>query len=131
MTTASSVDEQRFRKLLSRNISLPLGVGALSAIFFVVLITYLLSVIQWVEHTDRVINNANEAVKLTVDQETGMRGFLLGGDEKFLEPYETAKPRLAVTIDTLLELTADNPVQTDRLHQIQALQKEWGRTPRT
>ncbi|WP_460123652.1 response regulator [Pseudomonas sp. S2_C03] len=126
MTTASSVDEQRFRKLLSRNISLPLGVGALSAIFFVVLITYLLSVIQWVEHTDRVINNANEAVKLTVDQETGMRGFLLGGDEKFLEPYETAKPRLAVTIDTLLELTADNPVQTDRLHQIQALQKEWG-----
>jgi len=126
MTTASSVDEQRFRKLLSRNISLPLGVGALSAIFFVVLITYLLSVIQWVEHTDRVINNANEAVKLTVDQETGMRGFLLGGDEKFLEPYETAKPRLTVTIDTLLELTADNPVQTDRLHQIQALQKEWG-----
>lgn len=126
MTTASSVDEQRFRKLLSRNISLPLGVGALSAVFFVALISYLLSVIQWVEHTDRVINNANEAVKLTVDQETGMRGFLLGGDEKFLEPYEMAKPKLAVTINTLLELTADNPVQTDRLHQIQALQNEWG-----
>ncbi|WP_077048181.1 response regulator [Pseudomonas sp. KK4] len=125
MTTASSVDEQRFRKLLSRNISLPLGVGVISAVFFVSLITYLLSTIQWVEHTDRVINNANEAVKLTVDLETGMRGFLLSGDEKFLEPYETAKPRVEVVLNTLLELTADNPAQTDRLHRLQSLQQEW------
>lgn len=125
MTSASLVDEQRFRKLLSRNISLPLGVGAISAVFFVSLITYLLSTIQWVEHTDRVINNANEAVKLTVDLETGMRGFLLTGDGKFLEPYETAKPRVEVVLNTLLELTADNPVQTDRLHRLQSLQQEW------
>ena len=77
------------------------------------------------EHTDRVINNANESIKLTVDLETGMRGFLLTGDEHFLEPYETAKPRIAVALNTLLELTADNPVQTDRLHRLQALQNEW------
>ncbi|WP_085639738.1 MULTISPECIES: response regulator [unclassified Pseudomonas] len=125
MTSTSSVDELRFRKLLTRNVSLPLAVGALSAVFFVVLITYLLSVIKWVEHTDRVINNANEAVKLTVDLETGMRGFLLSGDEHFLDPYETAKPRIAVALGTLLELTADNPVQTDRIRRLQALQAEW------
>ncbi len=125
MTSAPAVDEQRFRKLLSRNVSLPLGVGVISAAFFVLLITYLLSVIQWVQHSDRVINNANEAVKLTVDLETGMRGFLLSGDEHFLEPYETAKPRITVALNTLLELTADNSVQTDRLHRLQALQTEW------
>ncbi|WP_260955765.1 response regulator [Pseudomonas citri] len=125
MTPSSSVDEHSFRKLLSRNIALPLGMGALSAVFFIILITYLLSVIQWVGHTDRVINNANEALKLSVDLETGMRGFLLTGDEHFLDPYEVAKPRIAVALDTLLELTADNPVQTDRLHKIQALQTEW------
>ncbi|WP_053185800.1 response regulator [Pseudomonas thivervalensis] len=125
MTPSSSVDEQSFRKLLSRNISLPLGMGALSAVFFIILITYLLSVIQWVGHTDRVINNANEALKLSVDLETGMRGYLLSGDEHFLDPYEVAKPRIAVALDTLLELTADNPVQVDRLHKIQALQTEW------
>ncbi|SFG67458.1 response regulator [Pseudomonas sp. NFACC45] len=125
MTPSSSVDEQSFRKLLSRNISLPLGIGALSAVFFVVLITYLLSVIQWVGHTDRVINNANEALKLSVDLETGMRGYLLTGDEHFLDPYEVAKPRIAVALETLLELTADNPVQVDRLRKVQALQVEW------
>lgn len=125
MRSASSVDEQRFRKLLSRNVSLPLGLGLISAVFFVSLITYLLSTIQWVQHTDRVINNANEAVKLTVDLETGMRGFLLTGDEHFLDPYETAKPRIAVALNTLLELTADNPVQTDRLRRLQAMHQEW------
>lgn len=125
MTPSSSVDEQSFRKLLSRNISLPLGIGALSAVFFIALITYLLSVIQWVGHTDRVINNANEALKLSVDMETGMRGFLLSGDEHFLDPYEDAKPKISVALDTLTELTADNPVQTDRLRKIQAIQQEW------
>ena len=125
MITSSSVDEQSFRKLLSRNIGLPLGVGVLSVVFFVSLITYLMSTIQWVEHTDRVINNANEAVKLTVDLETGMRGYLLTGDEHFLDPYETARPRIVVALQTLQELTADNPVQVDRLHRLQAMQEEW------
>jgi uncharacterized integral membrane protein len=67
MIHPSAVDEQRFRKLLGRNVALPLGVGVLSAAFFVLLITYLLSVIQWVEHTDRVINNANRA-RFSVDR---------------------------------------------------------------
>lgn len=34
MTPAPSVDEKSFRKLLSRNVALPLGVGVLSAAFF-------------------------------------------------------------------------------------------------
>ncbi|NMX93219.1 MULTISPECIES: response regulator [unclassified Pseudomonas] len=125
MTPASSVDENSFRKLLSRNVALPLGVGVLSAVFFVCLITYLLSVIQWVEHTDRVINNLNETAKLTVDQETGMRGFLITGDEHFLDPYEVAKPRIISDLRNLQVLVADNPQQVDRLKRLESLQLEW------
>ncbi|MCX7080733.1 MAG: response regulator [Pseudomonas sp.] len=125
MSPPSSVDEQSFRKLLSRNVSLPLGVGVLSAVFFVSLITYLLSVIQWVEHTDRVINNANEAAKLTVDLETGMRGFLITGDEHFLDPYEIAKPQIISELRSLQDLVADNPQQVDRLKRLESLQSEW------
>ena len=125
MNPSASVDEQSFRKLLSRNIGLPLAVGALSVVFFVSLITYLMSTIKWVEHTDRVINNANEAVKLTVDLETGMRGYLLTGDEHFLDPYEMARPRIIVALKTLQELTADNPVQVDRLRRLEAMQEQW------
>lgn len=125
MSQPASTDQQSFRKLLSRNIGLPLGVGLISAVVFVAVIAYLLSVIQWVAHTDRVINNANEAVKLSIDMETSMRGFLLTGDEQFLDPYEVAKPRIQAELETLKELVADNPQQVDRLSRLQALQAAW------
>lgn len=125
MNQPPSIDERSFRKLLSRNVALPLGVGLLSAVVFAVVISYLLAVIQWVEHTDRVIGNANEAVKLSIDMETGMRGFLITGDEHFLDPYEVARPRLATELATLKTLVSDNPQQVDRLNRVQALQNEW------
>ncbi len=39
MNRTSVIDEQRFRKLLGRNVGLPLGVGVLSAVFFILLIS--------------------------------------------------------------------------------------------
>ncbi|SQF98340.1 response regulator receiver [Paucimonas lemoignei] len=125
MIRPSTVDEQRFRKLLGRNVTLPLSVGVISAVFFVGLISYLLSVIQWVEHTDRVINNTNRALKLSIDMETGMRGYLLAGDERYLDPYELAKPAVVAELQGLEELVRDNPPQIDRLKRVQALQAEW------
>ena len=125
MNSPASIDERSFRKLLSRNVGLPLAVGALSAALFVVMVSYLLSVIRWVEHSDRVISNANEAVRLTVDLESGMRGFLITGDEHFLDPYAVAKPQINVQLKGLQELVSDNPQQIDRLKRLEALQDEW------
>ncbi|WP_024694668.1 response regulator [Pseudomonas syringae] len=125
MNRTSFVDEQRFRKLLGRNVGLPLGVGVLSAVFFILLISYLLSAIQWVEHTDRVINNTNRSMKLSIDMETGMRGFLLTGDQHFLDPYEVAKPLLTAELQGLKVLVDDNPTQLDRFRRLLTLQEEW------
>ncbi|MEG0860113.1 MAG: response regulator [Pseudomonas sp.] len=125
MIQPASIDQQSFRKLLSRNIGLPLGVGLLSAVVFVAMISYLLSSIQWLQHTDRVINNANETIKLSIDMETGMRGFLITGDERFLEPYEVAKPQVLSALKDLQQLVKDNPQQVDRLDRIRGLQQEW------
>jgi CHASE3 domain sensor protein len=50
---------------------------------FVGLIFFLLSSLSWVEHTERVIGNANEITKLSIDMETGMRGYLITGEETF------------------------------------------------
>ena len=125
MKSPASIDERSFRKLLTRNIGLPLAVGVLSAVLFVVMISYLLSVIRWVEHSDRVITNANEAAKLTVDLETGMRGYLITGDEHFLDPYVVAKPQIVAQLQSLQELVSDNPQQVDRLKRLEALQREW------
>ena len=125
MTNTSSIDENSFKRILRRNVALPLGVGVISAIFFVMLIGYLLNVLGWVQHTDRVLNNANEGLKLSIDQETGFRGYLLSGDTRFLEPFEVARPRIKAEMEILSELVADNPLQVDRLRSIAALQDEW------
>ncbi|MFK5732532.1 response regulator [Pseudomonas urmiensis] len=125
MIQAASMDQQSFRKLLSRNVGLPLGVGLLGAVAFVAVINYLLSAMQWVEHTDRVIGNANETVKLSIDMETGMRGFLITGDERFLDPYEVAKPRIFSSLESLREMVSDNPTQVERVNRLIALQRAW------
>ncbi|HGY9626571.1 response regulator [Pseudomonas putida] len=125
MIQAASMDQQSFRKLLRRNVGLPLGVGLLGAVAFVAVINYLLSAMQWVEHTDRVIGNANETAKLAIDMETGMRGFLISGEERFLDPYEVAKPRIFNSLQALRSMVMDNPQQVERIDRLIALQRAW------
>ena len=125
MTEQNSNTHDNFRRLLARNVRLPLGAGALSAAVFASLIFYLLNTLNWVEHTERVIGNAVEISKLSIDMETGMRGYLLTGDDSFLQPYELARPRFAGEVAVLTQLVSDNPPQVERLGSIGALQAQW------
>ncbi|MCC7642055.1 MULTISPECIES: response regulator [unclassified Janthinobacterium] len=125
MNTKTPIDSFSFRRILARNVTLPLVIGVVTALVFVALIAYLLSALRSVEHSERVIGNANEVMKLSVDLETGMRGYLLTGDETFLAPYKSGKAKIAVEMSTLLELVSDSPIQVDRLRRIRALQNQW------
>ncbi|WP_293780114.1 response regulator [uncultured Oxalicibacterium sp.] len=121
----AAIDQEGFKRILTRNITLPLAAGVISAGVFIALIVYLLTVLEWVEHTDRVIANGNEASKLVVDMESGMRGFVITGDETFLAPYEIAKAKAIPAVRQLTTLVQDNPAQVDRLARIEALHNEW------
>ncbi|QYG07625.1 response regulator [Janthinobacterium sp. PAMC25594] len=125
MNTKTPIDSFSFRRILARNVTLPLVIGVITALLSVGLIAYLLSALRSVEHSERVIGNANEVMKLSVDLETGMRGYLLTGDETFLAPYKSGKAKIAVEMTTLLDLVSDSPIQTDRLRRIRALQNQW------
>jgi signal transduction histidine kinase/DNA-binding response OmpR family regulator len=126
-TSAPSIDPKQFQRVLSRNVKLPLIGGLLGVVVFVSLILYLLSVVGWVEHTDRVTREASEMQRLSVDLETGMRGFLITGDEAFLQPYESAQPRLTAGLANLRKMVADNPTQVDRIDRVATLQAAWNR----
>jgi CheY-like chemotaxis protein/CHASE3 domain sensor protein len=119
------MDEKGFRRILNRNVGLPLGLGLVGALFFALLIGYLLNVIRWVEHTDQVLNRASEVYKLTLDLETGMRGFLLSGDEDYLAPYEQARGKYRPLTEQLIGMVGDNPPQVQRLERLLALQEQW------
>jgi signal transduction histidine kinase/DNA-binding response OmpR family regulator/CHASE3 domain sensor protein len=125
--TGSSIDNSQFRRILSRNVAMPLGMGVLSALVFVGIIAYLINVLSWVDHSERVIGHANEVSRLSADMEAGMRGYLLSGDDDFMAPYLKAKPRIDAELTGLAEMVADNPLQTERVRRIIAAQKEWER----
>ena len=125
MPSAQTMDQTGFRRILARNVALPLASGVASAAVFVIIISYLLSVMNWVEHTERVIGQGQEVGRLAVDQESGLRGFLLTGDENFLGPYITARAKSAAANEALVALVLDNPVQVSRLRQVETLQTNW------
>jgi CheY-like chemotaxis protein len=125
MPNATTLDERGFRRILVRNVTLPLAAGVVSAGVFVVLLVYLITTMNWVEHSERVIGNANQLSKEMVDMETGMRGYLLAGDEVFLQPYILSKPRSAANLTGLMKMVEDNPAQVDRLRVIQFQQQQW------
>ena len=72
-----------------------------------------------------MIGKLNELTTQQADMESGERGYVVTGDESFLAPYQLAKPQLGVQLDDLIHMTADNPVQTDRLKRVRSLQTAW------
>jgi signal transduction histidine kinase len=80
---------------------------------------------KWVEHTQRVISKGHELLKLLIDMETGERGYLITGNEQFLEPFNTAAQVWTTKLEDLKQLVSDNPEQVERLTKIDYLQKKW------
>ncbi len=76
---------------------------------------------KWVEHTHKVIGEAEKIVASLVDQETGVRGFLVTGIEEYLEPYNGGQETFNKTITALKQTVNDNPAQVDRLEKVEAM----------
>ena len=88
-----------------------------------------LLVIEWVKnwrvHTADVLDTLQNTRNAMVDQETGVRGYLITGDEKFLEPYHKGGNAYAAAFQKIKDLTSDNPAQQSRLDELNELAKEW------
>lgn len=83
---------------------------------------------SWIEHTHSVITQANSLIKSVVDMETGLRGFLLTGDEVFLEPYQEANQRWSQDLEKLKKTVSDNPPQAGKLEGINKTLEFWKKT---
>jgi methyl-accepting chemotaxis protein len=81
----------------------------------------------WVRHTQDVLLHNSAISKLLVDMETGERGFVITGDDVFLEPYNLGRTAIAVSISETLALVADNAGQMQRMQAISAAVQDWQR----
>jgi CheY-like chemotaxis protein/CHASE3 domain sensor protein len=58
------------------------------------------------------------------DAETGQRGYLLTGQESYLEPFEAARQALPIELANARSLVADEPAQAHRLESLTVLASE-------
>ncbi|MGC2467809.1 MAG: CHASE3 domain-containing protein [Candidatus Acidiferrum sp.] len=75
----------------------------------------------WQNHTYEVLANLDNTEAKLVDAETGQRGYLLTGDEAYLEPYRAAIKNINQTIGNLKNLTSDNPNEQKRIQILEPL----------
>ena len=72
-------------------------------------------------HGTEVRRTARSLLVELLNAETGQRGFLLTADEKYLEPYATAKASLDTLLANLRELTSDNESEQGRIQHLKSL----------
>lgn len=74
---------------------------------------------KWVAHTQEVLRRLNLLQAEVAEAESSARGYVITGDERFLERYEAADNSATATAKLIRQLTADNPAQQRRLDALE------------
>ena len=77
-----------------------------------------------VAHTHEVITGLGDVLSLVKDAETSQRGYLLTGEERYLEPYNQSIPRLEKQFAYVENLIGDNPEQQSLYIQVRDTARE-------
>ena len=77
------------------------------------------------DHTYKVIGTLNGIAMSMVNQETGLRGYILSADDKFLAPQKAGLMDYQKNLGEVRQLTSDNPAQQKRLDALEALVATW------
>lgn len=82
--------------------------------------------IDFITHHDLEVHNLTNAIEKNVlNMETGQRGFMLTGEESYLEPYTQAMTQWNSNYAELYELISDNPSQQMSLENIKTHINRW------
>ncbi|HEX8295835.1 MAG TPA: PAS domain S-box protein [Chthoniobacteraceae bacterium] len=119
------LDEHRFRALLYRASSALTAALALPGLALLVLIFFLLRSAEFVDHTDRVIAEAQQVRLVLLTLQTNFRGYRLSGETSYAEQIEAGRAELPGRLNRLVEMTADNAGQRERAGQLAAESERW------
>lgn len=121
--------EQLLPKRLSHRLTVALGLPLLlSTLAGLVVHDVLRRALQAQEELSR-LDHVVEAAELLrqqlADAQAGQRGFLISGQERFLEPYQQTLHDWPFTVGTLEKLLGEESVQKSRLRKIDDLFAHW------
>lgn len=120
-----TIDQRVFRNQLRRLILIPLVVSILIAAILEIQVRKLTAAQDWVDHTDVVLAQTRLLLRSVIDQETGLRGYILTGDEQFLQPYHKAETTLPGLFEQIRNNVSDNPRQQARLASVREAYDQW------
>jgi methyl-accepting chemotaxis protein len=76
---------------------------------------------ELVTHTHQVLEYLDAVVSDMQDAETGQRGYIITGEERYLEPFRAAQGAITQDVKALRNLTRDNVNQQRRLDMLEPL----------
>jgi CheY-like chemotaxis protein/CHASE3 domain sensor protein len=76
---------------------------------------------EWVNHTHEVLHALDEVLVGALNAETGERGYIITGEQTYLQPFNAAETELADQIARVRQLTRDNPLQQENIARIEKL----------
>src|SRR3954453_18917782 len=79
---------------------------------------------NWRRHTYQVLQQIEAVVARVIDAETGQRGYIITGNDRYLDPYRAAVTNTGTSIKELATLTLDNPRQQARLQTLNSLVRQ-------
>ncbi|SHG78562.1 response regulator [Flavobacterium johnsoniae] len=109
-----------FKRNLLISSLVSLFVLTISSVASFISIKSLLNSNFWVNHTQDVIYNLNEGSSIITEAQTSMRGYLLTGDEQFVDRFNDSEAKSNVYFEKLDELTADNISQQKLLDELRS-----------
>ena len=113
---------EQLKAVFPVNVVFPIALMMLAALFWLSYrnATDLLESEQGENRAYSVVHELDRLLSAVTAAETGERGFLITGDEQYLQPYQQAGGMVAGQLAALHELTQDNPRQQQRLREIEA-----------
>ncbi len=81
----------------------------------------LIDAADWVTHTHQVGDALGDLLSTMDNAETGQRGYVITGAERYLEPYQGSRDTADQKLKDLRDLTSDNPIQQKRLDALEPL----------
>jgi CHASE3 domain sensor protein len=118
------VEPRLYSRLLFRLLALPVATLAVLALIFGYGLSRVEESAATVDLADVVILHANRLIKLMVDEETGLRGYLLTRNPVFLQPLHDADQQIEPEFDALFSMV-HRPDQVARLHRLQETHQQW------
>jgi len=109
---------QHKEKWIARGFNAVLGLILTVSTLFIWNTYHLVHSYLLVSHTHDVIENLNASFAALRDAESSVRGYVLTGDEAYLDAYKTTPPIALDKVDYVSHLTKDNPQQQNHISEL-------------